>query len=392
MAHTSTLDARHEGVHPRVRFDRNELSGAFGDIGTDLPLIVGMILVAKLDPASVLTMFGLMQLLTGLAYGLPMPAQPLKAMAVLVISGKATASMLYGGGLAIGITMLLLTVTGLMDWLALAVPKSVVRGIQCGLGLQLAILALTQYVPSEGARGFVLAAIAFMVTILLLGNRVFPPAPLLIVLGVAYAFAFKLSAGVLAHSIAVQLPRMPMLRASDILAGFIVLALPQLPLSLGNSILATRQIAEDLFPQRPIGIRKISFTYSLMNLINPFFGGVPTCHGSGGMAGHYAFGARTGGSIIIYGSIYLTLGLFLSRGFQTAIELFPRPVLGVILAFEGLVLIRLIRDMASTVADFTVVVLVALMCVGLPYGYVLGLVVGTIAAHFLKGRLSGLAK
>lgn len=392
MAQTTTLDALQQKIQPRIRFDRNELSGAFGDIGTDLPLIVGMILAAKLDPASVLTMFGLMQLLTGLAYGLPMPAQPLKAMAVLVIAGKAGASLLYGGGLAIGITMLALTVTGLMDWLAVAVPKSVVRGIQCGLGLQLAILALTQYVPSEGTRGYALAAIAFVITLLLLGNRVFPPAPLLIVLGAIYAFAFKLSGGVLAHSIAFQLPHLQTPKAGDILAGFIVLALPQLPLSLGNSILATRQIAEDLFPKRPIGIRKISYTYSLMNLINPFFGGVPTCHGSGGMAGHYAFGGRTGGSIVIYGSIYLTLGLFLSHGFQTAIELFPRPVLGVILAFEGLVLIRLIRDMAASVADFTVVVLVALMCVGLPYGYVIGLVVGTIAAHFLKGRLEGFAK
>src|SRR5260370_40438882 len=103
-----------------------------------------MILAAKLDPASVLTMFGLMQLLTGLTYGLPMPAQPLKAMAVLVIAGKAGASLLYGGGLAIGITMLVLTVTGLMGWLAVGGPKSLVRGIQCGLGLQLALLALTQ--------------------------------------------------------------------------------------------------------------------------------------------------------------------------------------------------------------------------------------------------------
>src|SRR5437879_3783252 len=226
MAETTTLDALRQNVRPRIRFDRNELSGAFGYIGTDLPLIVGMILAAKLDPASVLTMFGLMQLLTGLAYGLPMPAQPLKAMAVLVISGKATASMLYGGGLAIGITMLVLTVTGLMDWLAMAVPKSVVRGIQCGLGLQLAILALTQYVPSEGGRGYVLAAIAFAVTLLLLGNRVFPPAPLLIVLGVAYAFTFKVRPGVLAHSLAFRLPTIRTPIARCILAWFVVLAPP----------------------------------------------------------------------------------------------------------------------------------------------------------------------
>src|ERR1700686_3030988 len=149
MPETTVLDAPERQRLGRIRFDRNEISGAFGDIGTDLPLIVGMILAAKLDPASVLTLFGAMQLLTGLIYGLPMPAQPLKAMAVLVISGKAGAGVLYGGGLAIGITMLALTVTGMIDWLARAVPKSVVRGIQFGLGLQLSILALTQYVPAD---------------------------------------------------------------------------------------------------------------------------------------------------------------------------------------------------------------------------------------------------
>ena len=381
-----------EEPRARIRFDRNELSGAFGDIGTDFPLIVGMILIAKLDAASVLVLFGAMQLLTGLVYGLPMPAQPLKAMAVLVITQKLSGNILYGGGLAIGLTMFLLAVTGLIDWLARAVPKSVVRGIQFGLGLQLSLLALTQYVRAEGRLGYALAAVAFVLTLFLLGNRRFPPAPLIIVLGAAYAFAFKLNAGELARSAGFHLPHLYRPSLGDILTGFVVLALPQLPLSLGNSILATRQIAEDLFPKQPITVRKISLTYSLMNLINPFFGGVPTCHGSGGLAGHYAFGARTGGSIVIYGSIYLVLGLFFSRGFQMAIELFPRPVLGVILAFEGLVLMRLVRDMAASKADFAVVLLVGLMCVGLPYGYVIGLIVGTAAAYLLNRGVTGLTR
>jgi len=381
-----------EEAHWRIRFDRNELSGAFGDIGTDFPLIVGMILIAKLDAASVLVMFGAMQLLTGLLYGLPMPAQPLKAMAVLVITQELTGNILYGGGLAIGITMFVLAVTGLIDWLARAVPKSVVRGIQFGLGMQLALLAVKDYVPAEGRSGYALAATAFVLTLFLLGNRRFPPAPLVILLGVAYAFTFKLDAGMLARSAGFHLPHLYRPSLADVLTGFVVLALPQLPLSLGNSVLATRQIAADLFPQKPITVRKISLTYSLMNLINPLFGGVPTCHGSSGLAGHYAFGARTGGSVIIYGSIYLILGLFFSQGFQMAIQIFPLPILGVILAFEGLVLMRLIRDMAASKADFAVVLLVGLMCVGLPYGYVLGLVVGTAVAYLLKRQLTGLAQ
>jgi len=57
---------------------------------------------------------------------------------------------------------------------------------------------------------------------------------------------------------------------------------------------------QDLFPERAPSLRKISFTYSMMNLINSIFWCIPTCHGSGGLAGYYAFGARTGGAVIIY--------------------------------------------------------------------------------------------
>ena len=51
-----------------IRFDRNEWSGAFGDIGTDLPLITGMILVSGIDAASVLIVFGIMPILTARLY------------------------------------------------------------------------------------------------------------------------------------------------------------------------------------------------------------------------------------------------------------------------------------------------------------------------------------
>ena len=150
-----------------------------------------MVLAAGLDVTSVLVMFGLMQVLTGLAYGLPMPVQPLKAMAVIVITQKLAPGVLFGGGLAIGVVMLLLAVTGAVDWLAGVVPRPVVRGIQLGLGLQLAQLALRDYVPSEGVPGYALAAAAFVLTLLLLGSRRYPPATLVILLGVAYALLVK---------------------------------------------------------------------------------------------------------------------------------------------------------------------------------------------------------
>lgn len=180
--------------------------------------------------------------------------------------------------------------------------------------------------------------------------------------------------------------------AWDVWTGFLLSALPQLPLSLGNSILATRQIATDLFPEKPITVRKIGLTYAAMNLVNPFFGGIPTCHGSGGMAGHYTFGARTGGSVVVYGAVYLIAGLFLSGSFAEVVLLFPKPVLAVILFFEAVALIVLVRDSTASKADFLIVLIVGLLANGLAYGYVIALVVGTVLAHAVRRGVTGLAE
>jgi MFS superfamily sulfate permease-like transporter len=280
--------------------------------------------------------------------------------------------------------MLALSASGAIDWLARTVPKAVVRGLQLGLGMQLALLALRDYVQSDGSRGFVLAAIAFAITIALWGNRKIPPALPVIALGVAYALFFKLDAADFSSAAGFTLPQIRAVSWDAIATGFVLLALPQIPLSLGNSILATRQIAEDLYPERKIGVRKLSFTYAAMNLVNPFFGGVPTCHGSGGLVGHYTFGARTGGSIIIYGSIFLVLGLFFSRGFAEVVQIFPLPVLGVLLMFEGAALMSTVRDQAGDTSGFFIAVITGLIAVGVPYGYAAGLVIGTLLFYLRR--------
>ncbi|MCU1265638.1 MAG: transporter [Acidobacteria bacterium] len=382
MAKAESIKATRGGI----RFDRNELAGAFGDIGTDLPLIVGVILAANLDSASALILFGAMQILTALRYRIPMPVQPLKAVAALVIAQKIGGDVLFGGGLAIGALMLLLTVTGLIDLLARVVPRAVVRGIQFGLGLQLATLALKDYVKGDGARGYVLAAIVFVLIVLLIGNRRYPAALFVIVLGLAYALIFKLNGATLIQGIGFRLPHVYRPHMQDVISGFILLALPQIPLSLGNSVLATRQISEDLFPEKRLTVRGISFTYSLMNLINPFFGGIPTCHGSGGMMGHYAFGGRTGGSVIYYGILYLILGLFFSGSFTQVVQVFPLPILGVLLAVEGLRIMLLVRDTADKRAEFSIAVLVGLIAASLPYGYLVGMLVGTALYYLARNR------
>lgn len=376
----------------RIRFDRNELAGAFGDLGTDLPLIIGIIAASDLDSASVLILFGLLQVFSGVWYGLPMPVQPLKAFAAIVIAQKVPGNIIFGGGLAIGIIMLILSLSGLINWLARVVPKPVIRGIQLGLGFQLATLALKDYIQTEAIKGYLLAGACFLLVIFLVGNRKFPAALCIILLGTIYAFLFKLTFLDFANSIAFHLPRVHVPHQSEVFTGFLLLALPQIPLSLGNSILATNQIVIDYFPEKQLNVRKISFTYSLMNLIAPFFSGIPVCHGSGGLAGHYSFGARTGGSVLIYGSLFLILGLFFSEGFSKVVQIFPLPVLGVLLFFEGIALAILVRDIASVKTDLAIAVLTGLICIGLPYGYLYGLLAGTTVYYLSKYNRTAFGK
>jgi hypothetical protein len=372
-------------IHTQIKFNRQELSGSLGDIGTDLPLIVAMIIAAGLNTPSVFIMFGLMQIFTGLVYRMPMPVQPLKAMATLVIAQKIGGNILLGAGLAIGVVMLALALTGILDKLTRLVPKAVIRGIQAGLGISLCSLAFKEYIPSDGTAGYVMAAISFIVVVALLDNKKYPASIAVILLGFVYAFIFKVDLSSFYHAFGINIPAVHGPSIEDIAAGFVLLALPQLPLSLGNSIMATKQVASDFFPERTdLTVKKIGITYSLMNLVNPFLGGIPCCHGAGGMVGHYTFGGRTGGSVIIYGMLFIALGLFFGDGMEQVIQVFPLPILGVILLFEGLALMLLLKDVATEKKDFTIALLVAVMAFGLPYGFVVSIVVGTVLYYSRK--------
>ena len=368
----------------RITFNRNELSGAFGDIGTDLPLIIGMVAACGLDPAGSFLMFGLMQMMTGVLYGIPMPVQPLKAMAVLMISQKLSGSLLYGAGLSIGITMALLTLTGALDFIVRAVPKSVVRGIQFGLGMSLASLAVKTYVIAGGVQGYVIAGVSFILTVVFIGNKKYPPAIFVALLGSIYACFFSVDFRILVANTGFVLPSFNIPKTPDIVKGFLVLAIPQIALSISNSVIATKRTVEDLFPEKALTVRKIGWTYTAMNLINPFFSGIPTCHGAGGIAGHYGFGGRTGGSVIIYGTLFAVIGLFFSRGFSEFVKLFPMPVLGVILLFESLSLMSFISDIAQSRKCLFVSLVVGIMAFALPYGYAIGLVSGLLLDHFVN--------
>ncbi|KAI6860443.1 hypothetical protein KC334_g21307, partial [Hortaea werneckii] len=64
----------------------SELSGALGDVGTLLPLMIAMTLTNTIDLPTTLVFSGLTNILTGVVYGIPLPVQPMKAIASVAIS------------------------------------------------------------------------------------------------------------------------------------------------------------------------------------------------------------------------------------------------------------------------------------------------------------------
>ncbi len=370
-----------------IRFDRRELAGAFGDLGTDLPLLVGVVLATGMDATAAFVTFGVLQILSGLAYRLPMPVQPLKAMAAIAIAGKIAPTLLAAGGLVVGVVMLILANSGALAWIARTVPKAVVRGIQVGLGLQLANLALTKFMPADGARGWVLAAAALALVVLLRENRRVPAA--LVVLALGFVYAAVLWPAEVGLPFGFRGPTLPSRwpTGDEFLRATLLLALPQLALSLGNSVLATRQVVGDLFPLRaPLSVRRIGTTYALMNLVAAPLGGLPVCHGSGGVAGHYAFGARTGGSAVIYGLFLVVAGFFLVGSPAAFQRMFPGPVLGTLLLVEALTILLLVRDQVGDKRAFALAILCGLTAAFVPYGYAWALVGGTVLWYLMARR------
>ncbi|MDF3818380.1 putative sulfate/molybdate transporter [Leptospira sp. 96542] len=362
-----------------VQFNRNELSGAFGDIGTDLPLLVALSFTTGLGIQNIFIVFGVLQILTGVYYKIPMPVQPLKAVATIAITQKLAGPVVLAGGFAIGILMFILSVSGLLGQIAKFIPKTVIRGLQFGLGISLCLLACKEYIPSDGVPGLILSVFSFFLVITLIDNKKYPASLLIVMIGVIYFFIFKENQIHFSNNHNIKFYDLTFLTPEFILKGFLLLTLPQIPLSIGNSILATKQISDDLFPHKKnLNVKKIGITYSLLNLIAPILSGIPCCHGSGGMVGHYTFGGRTGGSVVIYGIFYILIGILSIFFTNSIVKIFPLPVLGVILLFEGIAMITMIKDTMDLKKDFIISIIVGILAVGVQYGFLVGMLVGIV--------------
>ncbi|MFZ5569654.1 MAG: putative sulfate/molybdate transporter [Thermodesulfobacteriota bacterium] len=340
------------------RYDKMEWAGAFGDLGTLIPFVVAYITIVKVPPLGLLFMFGITLMASGLYYRTPVPVQPMKAIGAAAIAGGISPAALYGSGLTTGLFWLFVGLTGALKPVARLATKPVVRGIMLGLGLSFMVDGVKRMRTAP-----VLAGIALVVTYLLLTNPRFPAMFMLIVIGLV-------SAPILNPQILPELARIhfgfklpvfsfPLITWNDLVTGTLLFTIPQIPLTLGNAVIAITAENNELFPDRKVTEKKIAVSQGIINLISPIFGGVPMCHGAGGMAGHVRFGAKTGGSLVILGCLLILAALFLSDSIAFLFSVFPNAVLGVILFFAGSELAMTVKDIGNNKSDIYVMLIVA---------------------------------
>jgi len=326
-------------------YNRMEFAGAFGDLGTLIPFVVGYITLNKMDPLGILVSFGLFKIFVGLYFRTPVPIQPMKAIGGMAIShaGTITPGMIWGSGIFTGLFWLLMGTTGAITWIERVTTKPVVRGIMLGLGLSFIMEGLGMM---KGQPLLAIGGVAII--LLLLTNRRLPAMLVLLGYGIVVALIQRpdLAIELSRLSIRFRWPEWTLGQISwkELLSGFVILGLPQAPLTLGNAIIGTVVENNAYFPDRKVTAKAISIDHGVMNLISTCLGGIPMCHGAGGMAGHIRFGARTGGALVILGVIVLLTGLFLSDSVALLFQVFPRPILGVILFFAGVELALVVQD------------------------------------------------
>ena len=359
------------------RYNRSELAGAFGDLGTLIPFVIGYISILNLDPLGILIGFGLSLIISGLYYKTPFPVQPMKAIGGAAITQTAfvSANMVWSAGLFTGLFWLILGLSGALRFISKIASKPVIRGIVLGLGISFIIQGTTLM-----RTDFLIAIFALTLTFLLLTNKYIPAMLALLIFGVAVTLV-KTPDSLRELSAIRPNFRLPQFSLGDfsmreLLSGIFILAIPQIPLSLGNAVIALTAENNRLFPDRLVSEKKVAVFQGLMNLMAPIFGGVPMCHGAGGMAAHYRFGARTGGSVVILGAILLVLGLFFSNSVLLLFGMIPSSVLGVIMFLAGLELAMSAHDVGPDKKDFYILLITAGFSIwNVGIGFLAGLIV-----------------
>ncbi|MFT5727384.1 MAG: SulP family sulfate permease [Desulforhopalus sp.] len=390
------------------KFNRMEFSGSLGDLGTLLPLTMGMIMVNGMSTTGVFFTIGLFYICSGLYFGVPVPVQPMKAISSYAIATGVSASQISGAAALTCLLLFIIGISGSINLIGKIVPKSVIRGIQLSTGTLLMMQGIRlitgqssqQLAAGSGEPffnivsfgpvpvGICFGIVGTLIVLTLMHNKKYPAALVLIATGFITGLLFAKPGTLAEMTLGFQLPELlpfGLPTQPDLVIAFFVLVLPQLPMTIGNAIIANADLSKEYFGEKShkVTYKTTTLSMAFANGICFLLGGIPLCHGAGGLAAHYKFGARTGGSNIIIGAIFLCTALFLGHHALSILHLLPLSILGVLLVFAGGQLSLSIIDMMARKELFVIVLILSItLTTNLSWGFAVGL----ITAHLLNKK------
>jgi len=388
----------------RIKFNRMELAGSLGDLGTLLPIAIAMVLINGLSPVGVFFSIAVFYVLGGLFFGVTVPVQPMKVIGAYAIATSMSASQIMASSLLMSLCLLVVGLTGAIDIIRRFTPKAVIRGVQLSTGSLLIAGGVKLMVGQSALQtvrqsaepflavqswgpipvGIVIGLAGGLITLLLLDNRKFP-AGLIVVLG-GLLSGIVLGARLdwqglrLGFHLPVLLP-FGFPAKADFTFALFVLVLPQLPMTLGNAVLAYTDLSRDYFGGRSARVtnRNVCLSMALANGLSFCLGGMPLCHGAGGLAAHYRFGARTAGSNLMIGLGLLALAVLCGDAIIGFFNLLPLAILGVLLVFAGAQLALTIMDLNSRKEYFVAAIMLGItLASNLAVGFIVGLVIAQL--------------
>jgi SulP family sulfate permease len=390
----------------RYQFNRLEFAGSLGDLGTLLPIAIGLIFVNGLNPTGLFLSVGIFYIFSGIYYGVTVPVQPMKVIGAYAIATAMTASQITASGFLIGGILLIIGASGAIKMISRYIPLSVVRGVQLSTGtllmiqgikfmlgtskMQIISAAVEPYLTIGNIGfipiGIIIGLVGGVLTLLLLENKKIPAGLVVVGGGLGLGLIFGTRESLEQLNIGIHLPKLLPFgwpTGPDFTFALLALVLPQIPMTLGNAVIAYADLSGQYFgdQSKKVTYRASCITMALANFISSFIGGMPLCHGAGGLAAHYRFGARTAGSNLLIGVIFLFLAIFLGGDSLAIFYLLPLSVLGILLLFTGGQLAMTIMDLQSRKDYFVVLVM---MGITLASNLAAGFLVGIGAAWILK--------
>jgi len=362
----STVEKVNKMDFDHIKLNHNEFSGSLGDIGIFLPLALSLISLNGLNPCSVFLSAGVLYIASGLYFKHPVPVQPLKALAVISLATHASVDVISAAAIVMGAFLFFVYFAAdvILIWLGKIFTKSIIRGIQFGVGLMLVkkgvdCLKLREFLFHGNAivinvgkyvlpLGLIIGVASVLFIVRFSGSKKVPTSLIIIMAGLVLGVSFAQD-NFMALTQPASMPTIGFPGIENFIPAITLLVIPQIPLTVGNALFASADTAKLYFGDgaKKTTPKSLSLSLGIANTAIGMIGGMPLCHGAGGLTAHYKFGSRTTGSNLIIGTLFIVIAISSLYFPVSFLYLIPASTLGSLLIYTGIEHAMFIQDISE---------------------------------------------